>query len=65
MNDILLPALGIQESIVESTTRNWLKLKLGYQCKEVKCGIYINGHECPDMVKERKEFIEELERYDR
>ena len=65
VNGILLPALGIKGSIVESTAQGWLKFRLGYQCKEAKRGIYIDGHERPDVIEERKEFINELDRYER
>jgi hypothetical protein len=64
VNDVILPALGIQGKIVESTAQRWLKFKLGYQCKEAKRGIYIDGHERPDVIKERKEFLKELDKYD-
>jgi hypothetical protein len=64
VNDVILPALGLQGTIVESTAWRWLKFRLGYQCKEAKHGIYIDGHEHPDVIKERKEFLKELDRYD-
>jgi len=64
VNDVLLPALGIQGSIVESTARRWLKFKLGYQCKEARHGIYIDGHERPDVIEERKTFMSDLDRYE-
>jgi hypothetical protein len=44
--------LGIQATISESTAWQWLKFRLGYECKEAKKGIYIDGHEHPDMIKE-------------
>jgi hypothetical protein len=65
VNKIILPALGIQGTIVESTAQRWLKFKLGYESKEGKKGIYIDGHERPDVIKERKEFIEILSGYER
>jgi hypothetical protein len=49
VNNVLFPVLGMQGSIVESTAKLWLRFRLGYQCKEAKHGIYIDGHECPDM----------------
>jgi hypothetical protein len=49
--------LGIDSMISESTAQWWLKFKLGYQSKEAKKGIYVDGHECPDVIKERQEFI--------
>ena len=64
VNDTLLPALGIQGTIAESTAQRWLKFRLGYECKEAKKGIYIDGHECPDMIKEREAFIGEIDRYE-
>jgi hypothetical protein len=64
VNGIILPALGIQGMIVESTAQRWLKFKLGYESKEGEKGIYIDGHEHPDVIKERKEFIEILTGYE-
>jgi hypothetical protein len=60
INDIILPALGIDGKIIESTAQRWLKFRLGYKCKEVKKGMYVDGHECPDVLKERSEFIDKL-----
>jgi hypothetical protein len=64
VNNVLLPALGMQGSIVESTVKCWLRFRLGYQCKEAKHGIYIDGHERPDVIKEREEYIKDLGRYE-
>jgi hypothetical protein len=64
VNDVLLPALGMQGSISESTAQRWLRFRLGYQCKEAKRGIYIDGHERPDVIKERKQFLDELGIYE-
>jgi hypothetical protein len=64
-NQVILPALGIQATISESTARRWLKFRLGYECKEAKKGIYIDGHERPDVIKEREAFINQLDRYER
>jgi len=59
-----LPALGIQATISEPTAQRWLKFRLGYECKEAKKGIYIDGHEHPDVVKEREAFIDQINRYE-
>ena len=64
VNNVLLPALGMQGSIIESTAYCWLRFRLGYQCKEAKRGIYIDGHERPDVIDERKEYLKELDRYE-
>ena len=50
--------------IVESTTQRWLKLRFGYKCKKIKKGVYIDGHEHPDVIKEREAFINQLDRYE-
>ena len=63
-NKVILPALGIQATISESTARRWLKFRLGYECKEAKKGVYIDGHERPDVIKEREAFINQLDRYE-
>ena len=64
VNDVLLPALGMQGSIFESTAQCWLRFRLGYQCKEAKHRIYIDGHEHPDVIKERKQFLNKLDIYE-
>ena len=67
VNTVILPALGINATISESTALRWLKFKLGYQSKEAKKGVYVDGHERPDVIKEREGFLEkifnEFERY--
>jgi len=60
INTAILPILGINASISESTVQQWLQLKLGYQCKEATKGMYVDGHECPDVIKERESFIERI-----
>ena len=62
VNDVILPALGIDTTVTisEPTARRWLRFKLGYQCKEAKKGLYVDGHERPDVIKERKEFLDQI-----
>jgi hypothetical protein len=64
INQTLLPALEIKATISESTAQRWLKYKLGYECKEARKGIYIDGHERPDVIKEREAFIDQINRYE-
>ena len=56
VNTVILPALEITGTISESTAQRWLRCKLGYQSKEAKKGVYIDGHEHPDVIKEWQEF---------
>jgi hypothetical protein len=66
VNDIILPALRIDGKIVESTAQCWLKFRLGYECKEAHKGMYVDGHERLDVIKERDVFInEQLNKYER
>lgn len=65
VNKTILPALGIQGTISEPTAQRWLKFRLGYECKEAKKGIYIDGHERPDVIREREAFINQLDGYER
>ena len=60
VNTAILLALGINATILESTALCWLKFKLGYQSKEAKKGVYVDGHEHPDIIKEREGFLEEI-----
>src|SRR6266851_7589037 len=56
VNNIILPALRINGKIVKSTAQRWLRFRLGYECKESRKGMYVDGHECPDVIKERSDF---------
>ena len=60
VNAVILPALDIKATITESTAQRWLRLKLGYECKESKKGMYVDGHERPDVIKEREVFIGQI-----
>jgi ribulose 1,5-bisphosphate synthetase/thiazole synthase len=60
VNNMILPALGHDGTITESTAQRWLKYKLGYECKEAKKGVYMDGHEHLDVIEERREFIEQI-----
>ena len=60
VNDIILLALGIDGKIIESTAQCWLRFRLGYECKEAKKGMYVDGYEHLDVLKERNEFIDKL-----
>jgi hypothetical protein len=60
INEVILPTLGINGTISESTAQRWLRFKLGYQCKETKKGVYMDGHERPDVIKERGEFLDRI-----
>lgn len=48
-------------AICSRTARRWLH-RLGFSWKEIKKGIFIDGHERPDVVEYRKEFLEEMQR---
>jgi hypothetical protein len=65
VNDVILPALdlsGKNSSICNCTAINWLK-KLGYTCRDVKKGLYHDGHERPDVVTARQKFLEQMDQY--
>jgi hypothetical protein len=67
VNQVILPALDLSEkksSICERTAINWLK-KLGYACKDVKKGVYHDGHERPDVIEARRKFLDQMQQYER
>jgi hypothetical protein len=66
INNIILPTLTLtgKTSISECTAIQWLK-KLGYTCKDVRKGMYHDGHERPDVVEARKNFLEQMSQYER
>ncbi|KAJ7675039.1 hypothetical protein B0H17DRAFT_1207904 [Mycena rosella] len=57
VNDFLLPQLKIEDTISESTAVRWLK-KMGFRLARVQKGVYVDGHEQPDIVESRDKFIE-------
>ena len=60
INNVILPALRIDRKIIKSMAWRWLRFRLGYECKESKKGMYVDGHERPDVIKERTDFIDKL-----
>ena len=66
VNEVIIPALELtkkETTISERTAVNWLK-KLGYSCKDVKKGVYFDGHERPDVIEARKKFLAEIAKYE-
>ncbi|KAF8584145.1 hypothetical protein K439DRAFT_1616933 [Ramaria rubella] len=65
VNTVILPSLrvhGKKSAICETTSHNWL-IKLGYQSREAKKGLYIDGHEHPDVIESRRVFLKEIAGY--
>lgn len=59
VNNIIIPSLGLDTGgayITEWTAQSWLA-KLGYELKDIKKGIYVDGHEREDVVAYRNEFL--------
>ncbi|KAF8139716.1 hypothetical protein EV363DRAFT_1392657 [Boletus edulis] len=62
VNEVIMPSLGLDldgQNISEATARQWLA-KLGYELKEVKKGIYVDGHEWEDVVTYRTTFLRQF-----
>jgi len=51
-----------KDTISEKTCRNYMYL-WGYKYDERKKGVYYDGHERPDVVKYRKEWLERMFKY--
>ena len=67
VNITILPSLGyngLMDRICSRTAINWLK-KLGYICKDVRKGIYVDGHERPDVIAYCEKFLEEMAKYEK
>ncbi|KAF7310230.1 DDE family endonuclease [Mycena indigotica] len=62
VNQFLFNELGIEDTIGITTATLWLK-KLGYRMRRYAKGIYYDGHERPDVVKKRKEFIDFMQEH--
>ena len=60
VNKSLIPKLQIEDTISETTAVCWLK-KLGFKLSRVQKGVYVDGHEQPDVVEARKKFINYME----
>ncbi|KIK49712.1 hypothetical protein GYMLUDRAFT_253663 [Collybiopsis luxurians FD-317 M1] len=55
VNEFLFPSLGIESTISISTATSWLK-KLGFRLARHKKGVYVDGHERPDVVVKRSQY---------
>jgi hypothetical protein len=62
----LLPTINnsSKNKVSIRTCRNWLH-ELGFHPREVKKGIYYDGHEREDVVEYRKEFLDRMLVFDR
>ena len=59
VNETIIPGLGLnlgRMRISENCARHWLK-RLGYELTTAKKGIYVDGHEWPDVVNYHKTFL--------
>ena len=61
-NDFDCEEIGVRKrkAVVASTVRRWLR-KQGLNWRDVKKGVYVDGHERQDVVEYRERFIESLE----
>jgi len=49
-----------RKGIRARTARRWLR-KLGFSWEEVRKGVYVDGHERPDVIRDRAQFLNQLE----
>jgi hypothetical protein len=60
VNTMILPPLMLSKSTIsKNTAKNWL-LRLGFRRHTYKKGVYMDGHERPDVVMHRTEFLNEV-----
>ncbi|KAK0483349.1 hypothetical protein IW261DRAFT_1417262 [Armillaria novae-zelandiae] len=67
LNEVILPATGVQPKVPlsERTAHCWL-VKLGFRRTVFRKGIYVDGHERPDVVQYRDErFLPDMEGFER
>lgn len=67
INEIIFPELGIKpkQPISVQTARRWL-IRLGWRHTQIRKGVYMDGHECDDVKKYRKEvFLPQMKEYER
>jgi len=66
LNTIILPSLGIalKKPFCERTAQHWL-VKLGWMQTVLCKGVYMDGHECEDVVKYRNSiFLLRMQEYE-
>ena len=61
---LTLNMTGKNSTITERTAISWLR-KLGYTCKDVKKGVYHDGHQRPNVVEAQTKFLAEMKKYER
>ncbi|KAL1673126.1 hypothetical protein EV122DRAFT_255366 [Schizophyllum commune] len=67
LNENILPSLGyhLKKPLSVRTARRWL-VKLGWRRVKLRKGVYMDGHERPDVVEYRQEeFLPEVAKYER
>jgi hypothetical protein len=67
LNTSILPGLSIslKRPLSERTAWHWL-LRLGWRLKTLRKGVYMDGHECPDVVEYRTKFFQPaMEKYEK
>jgi hypothetical protein len=52
-----------RQRISECCAHHWLH-KLGYGVTEVRKGVYVDGHERPDVIEYRRKFLEMIQEND-
>lgn len=64
LNENILPSLPYEKkTISESGAKRWM-LKAGFRLREYKKGVYMDGHERPDVRAYRLKFLEKLASYE-
>ena len=63
INNTLFSQMKITASISEKTSRVWLR-KLGFVPQSRKKGIYFDGHERPDVLEYRTNFLKKMEEFE-
>jgi len=65
LNEHILPSLGhtLKADLSERTAWRWL-VRLGWRNRLLRKGVYMDGHERPDVVEYRnKTFLRSMEKY--
>lgn len=65
VNNVIIPSLlsalpnNTPQTISLRTAQSWLR-KLGYFATQAKKGIYIDGHDRPDVIEAREKFLDRV-----
>src|SRR6266481_1966944 len=67
LTQIIFPSLRMSESasVISHLTFQWWLQRLGYRSLEVHKGLYVDGHESPDVIEAQGIFLARMRGFHR